>query len=31
MGGDNISKFSRLLELWEDAPAPKMGRTGSQG
>ncbi len=31
MGGDNISKFSRLLELWEDVPAPKMGRTGSQG
>lgn len=30
MESDNISKFNRLLEIWEDVPSPKMGKTGSQ-
>lgn len=31
MGGDNISKFSRLLEMWEDAPSPRMGLVKAEG
>lgn len=30
MESDNISKFNRLLEIWEDVPSPKMGNTGAQ-
>ena len=28
MGAENIAKYNRLLEIWEDMPAPRMGRTG---
>jgi enolase len=31
LGAANTSKFSRLLEIWEDVPSPKIGRTGSHG
>ncbi len=30
MGGDNISKYNRLLQMWDDAPGPRMGTIGSQ-
>lgn len=28
MGADNVAKYSRLLEMWEDVPSPKMGLSG---
>ena len=27
-GADNISKFNRLIEAWEDSPAPRIGLPG---
>ena len=31
MGAENIAKYNRLLEIWEDMPAPRMGRTDLSG
>lgn len=31
LGVGNVSKFNRLLEIWEDSPAPRMSLTGLKG
>jgi len=29
-GADNVSKFNRLLEIWDDAPSPRIGIGGQK-